>query len=298
MYPIVRGSHLGLPIRCKCELSGIARSSYYRMAYPVVGDSPEYMQVLSEIHIICIGKNRYGYRRVTVELHRRGFKINHKCVLRLMRKDNLLCLRKRKWICTTNSSHQYRVYPNLTKDLVLTHLDQLWVADITYVRLAREFVYLAVILDAFSRRVIAWALSHHIDAALSISALRIALETRSVTDLIHHSDRGVQYAADEYTEILTTNHITISMSRRGSPYDNAKAESFMKTLKYEEVLLNEYETLEDAKENIGHFIDNVYNSDRLHSSLGYRPPIEFEADFLNSLNQEYSTLTALSSVSV
>lgn len=300
MYPVVRQNDITtLPVERKCEITGIARSSYYRMAVHVAGDTPEYVQVLDQIHDICLEMNRYGYRRVTAELHRRGFRINHKCVLRLMRKDNLLCLRrKRKWISTTNSAHGYRVYPNLAKGLVLTSLDQLWVADITYVRLEREFVYVAVILDAFSRRAIGWALRRHLDTELSLSALRMALATRSVTaGLIHHSDRGVQYAANDYTDLLSKNGITISMSRRGNPYDNAWAESFMKTLKHEEVLLNEYETLHDAEANIGHFIDLVYNSKRLHSSLGYRPPIEFETDFLNSLNQKISALTTGFSVS-
>lgn len=236
--------------------------------------------------------NRYGYRRVTAELHRRGCIINHKRILALMRKDNLLCLKKKRWLCTTNSSHAYRVYPNLARDVVLTHLNQLWVADITYVRLARQFVYLAVVLDAFSRRAIGWAVRLHLDTQLSLAALERALTMRTVSPgLIHHSDRGVQYAAGEYIDLLTKNHIAISMSRKGNPYDNAKAESFMKTLKHEEVLLNEYETLDDAHANIGRFIDKVYNTKRLHSSLGYRPPVEFKADFLHSLNPHSSTLT-------
>jgi transposase InsO family protein len=229
---------------------------------------------------------------VTEALHDLGYKINHKRVLGLMRKDNLLCLRKKKWIHTTDSSHGYRVYPNLASGLIPNRPNQLWVADITYIRLVREFVYLAVILDVFSRRAIGWALSRHIDTNLSLTALRMALATRNVEPgLIHHSDRGVQYAATDYTDLLRKNNIAISMSRRGNPYDNAYAESFMKTLKYEEVLLNEYETFDEAKMNLTRFIEIVYNRKRLHSSLGYRSPERFEADFTKSLYQKQSTLT-------
>ncbi|MDI6804135.1 MAG: IS3 family transposase [Bacteroidota bacterium] len=186
--------------------------------------------------------------------------------------DNLLCLRKKRWIRTTDSAHGYRIYPNLAQGIALTHPNQLWVSDITYVRLVREFVYAAIILDAFSRRVIGWALSRHIDAQLSLSALEMALETRTVMPgLIHHSDQGVQYAATEYTDLLKAHSISVSMSRRGNPYDNAMAESFIKTLKYEEVHLNEYETFNEAYENIRRFIDDLYNLKRLHSSLTVSP---------------------------
>lgn len=292
MEPIVRGDPSALSVQRKCQLSDIARSSHYRHRQTVVTSNADEVELRDQIHRICLEMNRYGYRRVTAELHRRGCIINHKRILALMRKDNLLCLKKKRWLCTTNSSHAYRVYPNLARDVALTHLNQLWVADITYVRLARQFVYLAVVLDAFSRRVIGWAMRLHLDIQLSLAALERALTTRTVTPgLIHHSDRGIQYAAGEYIDLLTKNHIAISMSRKGNPYDNAKAESFMKTLKHEEVLLNEYETLDDAHANIGRFIDKVYNAKRLHSSLGYRPPVEFEADFLHSLNPHSSTLT-------
>ncbi|AGY59853.1 integrase [Gloeobacter kilaueensis JS1] len=162
--------------------------------------------------------------------------------------------------------------------MVLTGLNQLWISDITYIRLLEEFVYLAVILDRYSRRVIGWALSRNIDGELTLSALRMALEKRSVAEgLVHHSDRGVQYAAKAYVELLQASRITISMSRRANPYDNAFVESFMKTLKYEEVLLNEYTSYREVKENIARFIEEVYNQKRLHSSLGYLPPVEFEA---------------------
>src|SRR5207244_6584585 len=206
---------------------------------------------------------------------------NHKRVLRLMRRDNLLCLRERPFVpVTTDSSHEWRVVPNLTRGLVSTGLDQLWVADITYVRLLEEFAFLAVLLDAFSRRVIGWALDKHLRASLATAALHMAIEVRRPTpgSLIRHSDRGVQYACSEYTAVLEAHGIQPSMSRIGNPYDNAKAESFMKTLKQEEVDGRDYRDLEHAREAIGAFIEDVYNRHRLHSSLDYKPPAEFEAN--------------------
>ena len=219
----------------------------------------------------------YGYRRITAELQRRGQVVNRKRVLHLMREDNLLCLRKRRFVHTTNSDHRLPVYPNLVPELAVTACDQLWVADITYIRLGREFIYLAVVLDAFSRRVIGWALERSLETELALGALRMALEARTVTaGLVHHSDRGVQYASFDYTNLLKEHNIRISMSRRGNAYDNAQAESFMKTLKYEEVYLREYETMTEAHTCIGHFLEVVYNQKRLHSALGYLPPVEFE----------------------
>jgi transposase InsO family protein len=199
-----------------------------------------------------------------------------------MREDNLLCLRKKRFAVTTDSDHDLPVYPNLTADLEVTGLNQLWVADLTYVRLEREFVYLAVVLDAFSRRCVQkflhrWALGRTLEASLTIAALWQALSRRRVEPgLIHHSDRGVQYACRDYTDLLKAHDIRISMSRRACPYDNAQAESFIKTLKYEEVYLNEYEDLREARTSIGRFLDQVYNEERLHSALGYCPPAEFE----------------------
>lgn len=300
MFSVIKHESPQLSAQRKCEIAGIARSSYYRSLKSQHVDNHEEIKLHDQIQDICLSMPRYGYRRVTAELYRRSYFVNHKCVLRLMREDNLLCLRKKRWIRTTDSAHGYRIYPNLVQGITLTQPNQLWVADITYVRLVREFVYVAVILDAFSRRVIGWALSRHIDAQLSISALKMALETRIVTPgLIHHSDQGVQYAATEYTDLLKSHSISISMSRRGNPYDNAMAESFIKTLKYEEVHLNEYETFDDAYDNIGHFIDNLYNLKRLHSALEYRPPIEFENDFFNSHNvNNCFTLTHESTVSI
>ena len=223
----------------------------------------------------------YGYRRITAALQRAGWEVNRKRVLRLMRADNLLCLRKRAFVRTTDSDHELPVYPNLARELKPSGLNQLWVADITYIRLALEFVYLAVILDAFSRRVIGWALGRTLEAKLALAALQMAIARGRVTlGLVHHSDRGVQYASKDYVELLTEHAILISMSRRGNPYDNAQAESFIKTLKYEEVYRNEYLDFADARRRIGKFIESVYNRKRLHSALGYLPPAEFEQQLL------------------
>jgi len=214
---------------------------------------------------------------VHAELVRQGWKVNHKRVLRLMRIDNLLCIRRRKFIFTTNSQHGLPVYPNLVEGLVLNRMDQLWVADITYIRLQVGFVYLAVLLDAFSRRCIGWALQRTLEAALALEALRMALrQRRPKPGLVHHSDRGVQYASYAYTAELQQHGIRISMSRTASPYDNAQAESFIKTLKYEEVYRTEYRNLEEARASIAEFLENIYNHERLHSALGYCPPEEFE----------------------
>jgi transposase InsO family protein len=220
----------------------------------------------------------YGYRRITAHLHRQGLKVNHKRVLRLMRQDNLLCLRQRKaFLVTTDSNHRFAIYPNLAAEMLLTDINQLWVADLTYIRLRREFIYLAAILDAYSRRCIGWELSHKIDAQLAIQALQMALANREVVPgLVHHSDRGVQYASREYTAILHQHQVQISMSRKGNPYDNAQAERFMRTLKEEEVYLSDYENLSEARSSLKRFLEEVYNQKRLHSALGYVPPAEFE----------------------
>ena len=222
----------------------------------------------------------YGYRRVTKELSRRGVAVNKKRVERVMRQNHLQRRQKRRFVRTTDSKHTLRVYPNLTRDMVIGRPDQVWAADITYVRLVRGFVYVAVVLDLFSRKVIGWALANSLHAQLVVSALQNALQTRTVRPgLIHHSDRGVQYACEDYVQLLQQHGITISMSRKGNPYDNATLESFMKTLKTEEVYLNEYETESEARENIGGFIETMYNIKRLHSSLGYCSPVEFEEQF-------------------
>ena len=259
-----------------CQMVGVSRAGFYRslrsrQAMPVE------MEIRDEMQKIAVEWPSYGYRRITAELQNRGFAINHKRVLRMMREDNLLCVRRRKFVVTTDSRHNLPIYRNLAAQIVPTAINQLWVADITYIRLRVEFVYLAVILDAFSRRVIGWALGRTLEAGLAIAALAMALaERRPQPGLIHHSDRGVQYASQDYTDLLKQHKAEISMSRKGSPYDNAACESFMKTLKYEEVYRNEYRDFEEACASIGDFLERVYNQKRLHSALGYIPPAEFE----------------------
>jgi putative transposase len=261
------------------ELLGVSKPGYYKWLHnrdkrPRESD----LLLREEIQRIVVDYPRYGYRRVTMELGHRGLRTSLKKVLGLMRRDNLLCVRKRYRHCTTDSNHGEKVYENLARDMDVTGINQLWVADITYIQLSRESVYLAVVMDVYSRRCIGWDLSRRIDTRLTLGALQKALETRRtcLRGLVHHSDQGVQYASREYVEHLEEHGIRVSMSRRGNPYDNAYAESFMKTLKYEEVHLNEYDTFKDALENIERFIDRVYNQKRLHSSIGYKSPIEYE----------------------
>src|SRR5437762_3182167 len=259
---------------------GISRASFYRhrrCVVPTADPNLAETELRRTIEGIALEMPNYGYRSITAELQRRGLLVNRKHVLRLMRQDNLLCRRKRSFVATTDSNHSLKVFPNLARELTVTAVDQLWVADITYIRLPREFVYLAVVLDAFSRRVIGWALDRHLTTALTLKALQQTLATRTVTaGLVHHSDRGVQYAAADYVSLLIKHQIRISMSRPGNPYDNAKAERFMRTLKYDEVHLSDYQTLIEARASIRRFIEDVYNRKRLHSALGYRPPVEFE----------------------
>lgn len=259
-----------------CRVLSVPRCGLYRVGCGLSED----LDLRDAIQQIALEMPCYGYRRISKELARRGWLVNHKRVLQAMREDNLLCLRKRKFVTTTDSEHGLAVYPNLTRNLLLETTNQLWVADITYVRLRREFVYVAVVLDGFSRRCIGWNLGRRLDDALAAGALEAALDGRVVRcGLIHHSDRGVQYASRAYTGLLSAHGIAISMSRSGNPYDNAKAESFIKTLKYEEVYLSEYLDIDDARESIGYFLEQVYNLKRLHSAIGYLPPAEFEQLF-------------------
>jgi putative transposase len=274
----MRGAELA--IERMCALAGVSRRGFYRFD-PDARRAERDMDLRDAIQRIALEMPSYGRPRITAELRRRGWLVNPKRVHRVMREDNLLCLRRRKFILTTDSRHSFRVYPNLAGEMKLTHINQLWIADITYIRLESEFVYLAVVLDAFSRRVIGWALDRTLEAKLTVAALESALSRRSIkAGLVHHSDRGVQYAADEYTSRLAQHGIQISMSRKGNPYDNARTESFMKTLKYEEVYRQEYRDLPDALRSLRRFIEKVYNGKRLHSALGYRPPAEFETNLV------------------
>jgi putative transposase len=267
-------------LRSLGEAVGLSRSTIRRRlrSAPLTIEQKD-LQRRAQIQAIALEMRSYGYRPITQELRRRGVVINRKVVLRLLREDNLLCLRRRAFVATTDSKHRFTIYPNLARDLVLTDINQLWVADITYIRLPRAFIYLAAVLDAYSRRCIGWALARYIDARLPLAALKMALQTRSFRpgQLTHHSDQGVQYACYDYVQVLEQHQITISMSRPGTPYDNAKAERFMRTLKYEEVYLNDYDTFAEVLVSVDHFIEAVYNRKRLHSALGYLPPAEFEA---------------------
>lgn len=277
MIAPARRAHPELSVRRLCALLGVGRSWYYEDAAQPTRQPPD-LVLRDAIERIVLEFPGYGYRRVTHALRREGWAVNHKRVLRVMREESLLCQLRRRFVATTDSGHALRSYPNLAAGFAPTGPDQLWVADITYIRLPTTFVYLACVLDAWSRRCVGWRLSRTVDTRLTLTALDRALAARQpAAGLIHHSDRGVQYASGEYVARLEEIGARISMAAVGDPYENAMAESFFKTLKREEVYLQEYRTLEEAEASLGRFIADVYNTKRLHSSLGYLPPTEFEA---------------------
>jgi transposase InsO family protein len=274
-----------------CQLASVSRRSFYRLLKQRQPTEEE-MEVRSAIQTIALEhRRRYGYRRITAELRRRGMPVNHKRVARIMREDNLLGVQPERFVVTTNSSHKLEIYLNLASRMKLTGIHQLWVADITYIRLKAEFVYLAVILDRFSRKVVGWALDRILGNRLTVGALEQALEKRQPPPgLVHHSDRGLQYASAEYAAILEKHRMVPSMSRPANPYDNASCESFMKTLKREEIYANKYEDLEHLRANIEEFIEQYYNRQRLHSALGYRSPEEFEQQASGSTESRGATM--------
>jgi putative transposase len=272
-----------MPMQCNltiermCALAGVSRAGFYRwlrQSEPAAED----LEVRSQIQrIFAEHKQRYGYRRVSLELSRRGVRVNHKRVQRLMREDHLLAIQPKAFVSTTASDHRLEVHLNLARRMELTGIDQLWVADITYIRLPGEFVFLAVVLDAYSRKVVGWELGQTLTAHLPLRALQRALTERHPRPgLVHHSDRGMQYASAIYTALLRQHGLMASMSRPANPYDNASCESFLKTLKREEIYAHRYRDLEDLRSHLAEFIDGYYNRVRLHSALGYRSPEEFE----------------------
>ncbi|SEJ85129.1 Transposase InsO and inactivated derivatives [Deinococcus reticulitermitis] len=278
MIEDARFAHPEVSVRRLCELHGVSRSWFYQRQHQEEVDPDE--ALVGDIEAVVVEFIGYGYRRVTRELARRGHPANHKRVLRVMREHRLLCRPKRRYRATTNSNHSEARFPNLLPEVLPVRPDQVWQADLTYVRVQQGFVYLACVLDGFTREVVGWSMSKFLDADLPLAALNNALAARCpAPGLLHHSDQGVQYASRVYVDRLRSAAITPSMSRTGNPYDNAKMESFYKTLKTEEVDLQEYVDLDDARRHIEFFIADLYNCRRLHSSLGYLPPAEFAAQY-------------------
>ena len=267
----------GMSVERMCQVAGVSRAGYYRKLQQQAPEEEE-MAVRSVLQAIVVEHRRhYGYRRVARELQARGMAVNHKRVLRLMREDNLLAVQRQQFVVTTDSNHTLEVALNLARRMHLTGVNQLWVADITYLQLWREYVFLAVVMDAYSRKVVGWELGRSLSSGLALGALRQALaERQPPPGLVHHSDRGVQYACREYTALLEQHQMVASMSRPGNPYDNARCERFMQTLKREEIYASVYRDLEDLRARIEEFIEHYYNQKRLHSALGYRSPQEFE----------------------
>lgn len=281
-----------LSIERMCQLAGVSRAGFYRSLQDRAPVEEE-METRSAIQTIAVEhRRRYGYRRITAELRRRGMAVNHKRVLRILREDNLLGVQPRRFVVTTESDHRFEVYLNLASRMKLTGINQLWVADITYIRLKKEFVYLAVVLDAFSRKVVGWALDRTLAARLPIAALEQAVtERQPPPGLVHHSDRGVQYACGDYAQVVQQHQMIPSMSRPANPYDNASCESFMKTLKREEIYAHDYRDLEHLFANVEAFIEQYYNRRRLHSALGYRPPEEFEQEASPAIHSAGATMS-------
>jgi len=278
----IQNKSQGLSLNNACQLTNLSKHAFHNWLKPKPVEPEPLLELIQAIKKDP-NNRRYGYRPVTILLQRQHITVNHKKVLKIMKKHDLIAKTKKFRICTTNSNHNLLVYPNLIKGLEVTRLNQVWVADITYILLAnKKYVYLAVVMDRYSRRFLGWQISERIDEQLSLDALHMAFETRKgddLTNLIHHSDQGVQYAANEYTGELKERRIQISMSRKGNPYDNAHMERAMRTIKEEEVYMDEYNTIEDAHRNLKHFIEKVYNKKRLHSTNGYLPPVEFENQY-------------------
>ena len=274
---------------------GISRSTHCYRPKKNIKKAKRDADIADAIEEVATEFPSYGYRRITAALRRKGMVVNHKKVAKMMKKMGLQCRKRKRFAVTTNSKHNLRVYPNLAKDLVLNRTDKLWCADITYIRILTGFVYLAALIDAFSRYIVGYAIGKTLAAKLPLEALKMAIGNRNTNDLVHHSDKGIQYCSYEYVRLLESNKIKISMSSTASPYENATIESFFRTLKVEEVYLWEYETYRDVIERIPYFIEDVYNRKRLHSSLGYMPPEEFEQIFIEKNSSKvYSELRQVS----